>query len=316
MHVINTVEITTSDIVITGDELAPLPVYLIHWNAPEWLRSSIDSLRSSVGCDLSIVVIDNSQNLGPTFDPEITLITPPSNDGYTGGANRALADATTRFPDATEIVIAAHDVHVEPGSLARLRHELHTNPACGIAGPVLLAPAVSYGGTWDGRRAGRLTEPGEPQWLSGTLMMIRRACSDDLGLFDTSFGSYSEDVDYGLRAKDKGWALAAVSDANAWGLGSVAEDVHQRIDITNLRVAVKRSGRRVLLRELVTRFVKLARVASISQSYGLASKMTRADARVVARCRTSELRAILPIAAELFLRPGGAASQDVAGEHS
>ncbi len=294
---------TTRPAVEAGE--ATVPVYLVHWNAPDWLRSSIVSLRESVGCEPRIVVIDNSGTLDAEFDPGVTIISSPVNDGYTGGANRALADCPIRFPDAKAFVVAAHDLHVSPNSLSALLTELEANPLLGIVGPVLNAPAESFGGTWDGRRAGRLTQPGDPQWLSGTMLMIRRECSDAVGLFDTSFGSYSEDVDYGLRAKDLGWSLAAVPAARAHGLGSVADDVNQRIDLTNLRLAVKRGGRRVLAQDVGSRLYKLQRVAAVSLAYGICKKSTRVEARAAFGRRVRELRAVLAISPALLRRPQG-----------
>ena len=54
-----------------------------------------------------------------------------------------------------------------------------------------------------------------PMYLDRTL-----ECVDAVGAFDERFGSYAEDIDYGLRARDHGWEVLVLTTARAWGLGS------------------------------------------------------------------------------------------------
>ena len=47
----------------------------------------------------------------------------------------------------------------------------------------------------------------------GTLLMARRACLEEIGLFDERFFTYCEEADLGLRAKAAGWEVGLVRGA-------------------------------------------------------------------------------------------------------
>ncbi len=278
----------------------PVPevvVYLIHFNAPEWLSSAIQSLNSSNGCSVKIGVIDNSASLDANSVPAaVRLIEPGDNTGYTGGANRALADCRIHYPAATEVVIAAHDAHVETQTLALLHASLAADPSIGIAYPHLLEPAATFGGTWDGRRATMITDPNMSQdavWGSGTLMMLRMACVDDVGCFDEGFSSYAEDVDYGLRATDAGWKVHVDNRAAAWGLGSASPLAPRLIAVNSVRLRVKRSGWAALIPALAEQAFALTRSLAVAVGYGKQSAESRVRARESARNRAQILRQIL-----------------------
>ena len=177
-----------------------LPVYLIHYEAVDWLRSSIRSIQAST-LPVSVTVIDN----GGAFDVGVRTLRQGANRGYTGGANAALRDWLAG--NEPWCVIGSHDLHVEPGTFAEMLAE--AAPRVGVIGPTLSV------GSAGGSDANGVT------WLSGTCLMIRRECALDVGPFDELFASYVEDVDWGWRARAAGWQLVK-SDAVATGVGSAA----------------------------------------------------------------------------------------------
>ena len=48
---------------------------------------------------------------------------------------------------------------------------------------------------------------------NGTLIMARRRCLRDVGLFDERYFAYGEEIDLGLRAKAAGWEVGVVRGA-------------------------------------------------------------------------------------------------------
>jgi GT2 family glycosyltransferase len=52
-------------------------------------------------------------------------------------------------------------------------------------------------------------------WAEGSILLITRACWDACGEWDESFFLYSEETEYALRARDKGFALVYAPNANA-----------------------------------------------------------------------------------------------------
>ena len=47
----------------------------------------------------------------------------------------------------------------------------------------------------------------------GTLLLARRACLEEVGLFDERYFSYCEEADLGLRVRDRGWEIGLVRGA-------------------------------------------------------------------------------------------------------
>jgi GT2 family glycosyltransferase len=190
--------------------------------------------------------------LAQALDPRTDLVTTDENLGYTGAANRALERSLSEARRSEFVVIAAHDAHVEPGALAALSAAARTDEKIGIVGPILTAPALEAGGWWRGWRAiatktwdaSRAFE--EREWVSGTLMLIRPECIEQIGGFDEALGSYVEDVDLCLRARDAGWKVGIAPEARVAGMGSASSNVTVSVDVNSLLLAVKRRGLRAV----------------------------------------------------------------------
>jgi GT2 family glycosyltransferase len=176
----------------------PLPVYIVHYQAPDWLRDAIASIqRSSV--PVTVTVIDNG---GAPDNLDVRVIRQDRNRGYTGGANAALRDWPRAEPWA---IIGSHDLIVEPETFEWMLDDARAKD--GIIGP-----------TGDVQTSGT-ANLANVEWLPGSCLMIRRECFEAVGFFDEHFGSYGEDADYGLRARDAGWNLR-LSAARAYGRGA------------------------------------------------------------------------------------------------
>jgi GT2 family glycosyltransferase len=209
-----------------------LPVYLIHWNAPEWCASAVQSIEKSEP-PVAVTVIDNG---GAPLHLAVRVLPQSQNRGFTGGANAALKDWLAGAEPWA--VIGSHDLHVERDTFAAMLAT--ATPDVGIIGPSLTL----------GAEGGR-TPDGEVEWLSGTCLMIRRQCAEQVGPFDEAFRSYVEDVDYCFRARAAGWRLVR-SDAPAWGLGTSVRRSSSRRSIRggSVYLRYKHGGSPSALREL------------------------------------------------------------------
>jgi Glycosyl transferase family 2 len=229
-----------------------IDVYLVHWNAPEWCARAAASVLESTGARVRCFVIDNGSSGGTALeealDPRVQVFATPRNIGYTGAANVALARALAEDPRAEFVVIAAHDLQVRRETLAELSKVARDDPAIGILGPVLTAPALNAGGSWRGWRAkptsswDESTPFNEREWVSGTLLFMRPECVAQIGGLDERLGSYVEDVDICLRARDAGWRVGVATAARAAGLGSASKQVTVFVDVNSVLLAVKRRG--------------------------------------------------------------------------
>ncbi len=187
--------------------MAPLPVFLIHYDAPHWVRSAAKSILAS-DIEVDLTVISNS---GPVTVPGARVMVTDRNVGYAGGGNIAFREWLSGSEPF--VLVGSHDLHVEPDALRLLRVAMEANETVGIAGPLM--PDAPGGQAGDGTVT----------WLSGQGAMYRRECIEEIGGFDERFGSYTEDREIGERASSRfGWSLVRVDDAHAHGLGSAIGD--------------------------------------------------------------------------------------------
>lgn len=231
---------------------ARLPVYLVHYDAPEWCKASVESLRASEGVDLDLTVIDNGGARGlDAAELErlgTSVLRSGGNVGFAGGVNRAFADWLGRTRPTDLCLIGSHDLHVEPEALRRLVEAAGAFPGFGVLGPTITWPRPYAGGSWDGARPRGLppANGGEPvldrDWVSGTCMLVRRACCEAVGGFDGALSSYVEDVDYCLRARDLGWRVGVVPAASVHGLGSASPLATALIEANIVYLCAKRGG--------------------------------------------------------------------------
>lgn len=189
-----------------------LPVYLVHWRASDWCRSSVASIQASEQLAVEITVINNGGDL--KLPGGVRIVDPVANLGFAGAANMALREWLAG--PSEWCVIGAHDLNVEPDSLARLLEVAAANPDFGMVGPLLHAPSgCRVGGERLGARPGLI----ETTWISGCCMLLRRRCIEQIGLFDERLGSYCEDIDLSYRARGARWHVGIADGAPAHGMG-------------------------------------------------------------------------------------------------
>lgn len=200
---------------------ASLTVVVVHRDRPAALAATVRSLRAGWSGPLRILVVDNGSTEGPDVDG-IEVVRTGSNLGFGGGANVGLRLAGTQW-----VAVCPHDVEVAEGALDRMVTVAGARPRAGLAGPDLgldEVPVVDpyFGGlSVPAVRAGDWAPAGYPH---GTLLLARRRCLDEVGLFDEAFFAYCEEADLALRARRLGWLSGQVWGAGArnTGLGSVA----------------------------------------------------------------------------------------------
>lgn len=195
-----------------------LSVYVVHFEAPGWCRETVRSLaRSDHPVDITVV-----NNGGDLSGIDVRVVNMPDNVGYTGAANWAIADR----PDEPYLMITSHDLTVEPTTVGRMVAAAKVHSDAGILG----ASVGSRGDVLLGQEEGIEWR----DWTSGSCLLLRRRCLDDIGSFDQRLGSYGDDVDIALRANRAGWRVGRVLDARADHRGAaVGEARRERLIMTN-----------------------------------------------------------------------------------
>ena len=110
-----------------------LPVYVVHWNAPDWARSTTGSILDST-IATRVTVVDNGPYDRPlVLDERVRVVRSGGNLGYAGGANLGIADWLAG--DADLCVIVCHDVTLEPDALERLTAAAAEHREYGVLAP-------------------------------------------------------------------------------------------------------------------------------------------------------------------------------------
>ncbi|MEZ5322743.1 MAG: glycosyltransferase [Microthrixaceae bacterium] len=228
---------------------------IVHWNQPDAVAATIASFRRGTVVPRFLVVDNASRSeererlaLLVGEEPDVTILDADRNDGFGAGANaglrRWLAD-----PLAGEwVLLCPHDVEVDPDTVRRLLDACAAEPMAGLA-----CADVGDGHTpYIDPYFGGMTMPGSPDpgWQDadyphGTLMVLRRACLEEVGLFDESFFAYCEEADLALRARRCGWTSGLVRGAMVRNvtIGSSVALVDYLQQRNTLRLVRSMSGR-------------------------------------------------------------------------
>jgi len=228
-------------------------VVVVTYNSSRHLDGFLAALEGAAdGVTYELVVADNGSTDDSTAivraaRPDAVVVELGGNRGYAAGVNAGIA--ASRGRDAA--LVCNPDVRLGAGAMRHLLAGLQ-RPDAGIAAPRtttdsgrlvhsvrrdatvrrVLGEAV-LGGTRACKYAplsqivGDEREydyPHPVEWASGAVLMCTRACLDAVGPWDESFFLYSEEVDYQLRARERGFAVWFVPDATAVHTGG---DLHK-----------------------------------------------------------------------------------------
>lgn len=232
-----------------------LTAVVVHRDQPEALARTMAGIRSGWSGRLHVVVVDNGSRTAPQLDrhpcTSVELVRAGANLGFGAGANRGLARARTDW-----ITVCPHDVEVAPGALDRLVEVAAARPRAGLACAELgldEVPVVDpyFGGmSVPAVRHGDWAPAGYPH---GTMLLARRACLDEVGLFDERYFAYCEEADLALRARTHGWHSGMVWGAVVRNTSIGSLEVSEYLRSRNTLHLVRRwSGRyRALVRLLL-----------------------------------------------------------------
>ena len=171
---------------------------------------------------MRILVVDNGSEPVPVVEGAEVIAT-GANLGFGPGANVGLR-RWLDDPDAGEwALVLPHDALPEPGCVERLVGAAAGRSRAGLASAEFgdaEVPVVDpyFGGIT--MRAERGDGWQSVDYPHGTMMLLRRACLEEIGLFDESYFAYCEEADLGVRARRAGWEVGMV-----WG--AVVRNPHQ-----------------------------------------------------------------------------------------
>ena len=206
---------------------------VVSYEAQDSLGACLASLREPGGPGLETIVVDNasrdgSADLVARAHPDVRLVRNRSNVGFGRACNQGAALAS-----APDLLFLNPDARLTSGALDALVRALDEDPGVGVVGPRTLnddgTPQLSFGpalglvAEWRQRRLVRgvrerdpeilrrveamTNAPGEPDWVSGSCLLVRRSAFERVGGFDEAFFLYEEDVDLCVRVRAAGWRV-------------------------------------------------------------------------------------------------------------
>lgn len=207
--------------------MATLSIVLVNFKRAQDTIACVESLRASSFRDFDIIIVDNNSGDGSAevlkkHCGEATLIVNQTNCGFAEGNNIGIREALKR--GSAFVLLLNNDTIVHVDALDWLVATMRAHPTCGIAGAKIFfhdSPELLwFAGGYFNRHAGfgghcgmnqpdsdaySLEQPTD--YVTGCCMMVRREVFESVGLLDSDYFAYLEDVDFCIRARDKGYVI-------------------------------------------------------------------------------------------------------------
>jgi len=223
-------------------------IIILNWNGKHHLCDCLGSLSAIDYTNYRILLVDNASADGSviyvkeTF-PHVQIIGNSCNLGFAEGNNVGIRYALSQGADY--LVLLNNDTKVEPDFLSRLIGRGEEKKDIGVLGGKVLMfqnPGIinstginlnrfAYG--WDrdfGENAGTLKrEGGEVLAVTGCLMAIKKEVFKRIGLLDSAYFAYYEDLDFCLRVwKYTNFKIEYVPDAIIYHKFSASSSLNSR----------------------------------------------------------------------------------------
>jgi N-acetylglucosaminyl-diphospho-decaprenol L-rhamnosyltransferase len=221
-----------------------IDILIINYNCVSSLQALLESLLQgdevlhTRRANYAVTVVDNCSRDGSVAlvesrFPSVQILARPENGGYSAAVNEGLASTKNR-----EILLLNSDVLITPSSVARLVRIWERLGFQSILAPLHFEPdgfpqltwgemptpqaeakrkklelALSHRQPWAREEA--LTEACKTRavdWVSGSCMFFSRSTALDIGPWDQNFFLYFEDLDWCLRARERGYSVYHTSE--------------------------------------------------------------------------------------------------------
>ncbi len=219
-----------------------ISIIIVSWNVKDMLQDCLTSLVSEELKIETLVVDADSADGTPEMIrsrfPQITLIEPNFNTGFSKGNNIGIEQARGRY-----LFMLNPDTRVVAGSLRKMFNFMEAHPEVGVLGPQLLNPDSSVQSSrrrfptfWTAIFESTWLQPVAPKkildhfyvndaddgdtievdWVDGAAMFARKDTLDQVGGLDEGYFMYSEEMDWQRRVRDAGWEIVYYPEAQVY----------------------------------------------------------------------------------------------------
>jgi GT2 family glycosyltransferase len=250
-----------------------LSIIIVSWNTAELLANCLESVYAHPPPDsFELIVVDNASTDGTVQMvrqqfPQVKLVANEENVGFAAANNQAITSSSGRY-----VLLLNPDTEVRPGALDTLVQFMDAHPGAGAVGVQLLNPDNTLQPScyplptlsrewWRLFHLDRLRpygtyrmtdwpldQPKEVEVIQGAALLLRRQALDQVGLLDTDYFIYTEEVDLCYRLQHAGWRLYWVPQAQVVHYGGqstrqVAAEMFLQLYLSKLLFFRKHHGR-------------------------------------------------------------------------
>jgi GT2 family glycosyltransferase len=217
---------TTTPLPVIKRESAPLVlIVLLNWNSFDETQAAVESVLRMDYPNFRVLIIDNGSKdhsvsqLREIIGERVDLLESPENKGYTGGCNLGIERALNI--GAQYIWLLNNDAVVEKEVLSSLVATAERDKRIGLVTPMIATldgERITFAGGVISIKDGLYNETNDPvvaaEWATqhpeaglviGTAMLLRTELVQRIGMLDTSFFAYFEDIDYSARSAAAGF---------------------------------------------------------------------------------------------------------------
>lgn len=234
-------------------------VVIVNYRTAEMTLDCVAALADERGAlpDLHVVVVDGGSGddsakiLGDGLAAYdwVTLLALDFNGGFGWANNQGMLHLLQRETPPDFIHLLNPDCVIEAGAVAALDADLIAHPGCAAAGSQLINPDGTRSGSAfrfpsvarEFIRACQMSRIGQMfgikegvifsdapvvvEWATGASVMLRVEALREVGLFDTGFFLYFEEVELMHRLTRAGWNIRFVPDSRVMHVGGAATGV-------------------------------------------------------------------------------------------
>jgi len=199
-------------------------------------RQCLTSLLALDPAPDRVLLVDNGSTDGTAEAvraefPGVDVLRLERNLYFAGGVNQGLKRALAQ--GARSVLILNNDVVLERTALEKLRAALEADPRLAAVSPKIYyydrPDVIWFAGGEVGRRTGLIRHrgvnvkdeklrdaPGDVEYVSFAAALLSSEAIESVGPLDQSYVMYVEDVDWGARARAKGYRLGYDPSAKVW----------------------------------------------------------------------------------------------------
>jgi len=210
-------------------------IIIVTYNAMRWIDRTLNSIRTLNEKYETIVVDNNSQDNTVQFIeknfPEVLLLKENKNHGFGKANNIGINMAAEN--GAEYIFLLNQDAYVEANTIGKLIEVMESDKKIGIASPIHLngegTSLDKLFGTYVAPKLSndpcpfmsdcytqQLEKYYEIDFVNAAAWLLSRECIYKVGLFDSLFYHYGEDVNYCQRLNYFNFKLAIVPDSKIY----------------------------------------------------------------------------------------------------